>query len=601
MPGMFENQDQANRAFRENCSPRYLRLDGFEKWAKGTQYEGKVSWWDDSVPLWERAPCVCYPVVHIAASSYVDLLLGNGRFPEFSTKLGEDESDEDNGLDPEESAAVDRFIREHHKLCRFRAASRDALLSAQSCGSVCEIHGVRNNKPFVDMLPAKWCEPKLGVDGEVLELEVRYPYIEQYKQQNGKWAVRAKLYRRVINDKRDVEYLPADANENGIEPSWRENKDRTVDHNLGFCPVVWYPFMRGCAPVNEIDGQPIHATITDEIQQHDIARSQWHRGALLSEPQIVETGVDPEHNPTELGRAPVIISTEFGGPLGAKGSPTAQTGKITGGYGFGGAPKARKKGPGYPWRYPDPATKVFQLTYPGDALKSQEDNCRDLRLKLQEALSVVFLDPESIKFAATTSGKALEAIKQKQLDRCDQIRDDLTDRYFEPCVSMQLRIADTLMARGQKLRVPGHEKVKPILAKFREGGEWQIPTLQVRWGSYFAPDPAEQKIIVEMVLKALEAGVPLLTVKVAIQKLAPIFGIENVTAFIEELEAERQARQDEADERAAQATEREQKTLHEMNKTMVDNASADANEDDDADEASAGSRAGSRKKPSGAN
>jgi hypothetical protein len=597
---MFENQDQANRAFRENCSPRYLRLDAFEKWAKGTQYEGKVSWWDDSVPLWERQPCVVYPVVHIAAGSYVDLLLGNQRFPEFSTKLGEDESDEDNGLDPEESAAVDRFIREYHKICKYRAASREVLMGSQQSGSACEIHGVRNGKPFTDVLPAKWCEPKLGVEGEVVELEVRYPYIEQYRQQNGKWAVRAKLYRRVIDQKRDVEYLPAAANENGIEPSWRENKERTVEHNLGFCPVVWYPFMRGCAPVNEIDGQPIHATITDEIHQHDIARSQWHRGALLSEPQIVEIGVDGDHNPTELGRPPVIISTEHGGILGPKGVPTAQTGKVTGGYGYGAGQKARKKGPGYPWRYPDPETKVQQLTYPGDALKSQEDNCRDLRIKLQEALSVVFLDPESIKFAATTSGKALEAIKQKQLDRCDQIRDDLTDRYFEPSISMQLRIADAIMSRGQKLRVPGAQKVKPILAKFREGGEWQIPTLQVRWGSYFAPDPAEQKVIVEMVLKALEAGVPLLTVKVAIQKLAPIFGIENVTAFIEDLENERLERQAEADERAAQAAEREQQSLHARSAKMVANATAD-HDDGREDDAVAGAGARGRKKPSGAN
>lgn len=602
----IENQEAATRAFLANCSPRYRRLDAFEQWAKGTQYQHLPSWWDDSVPLWERQPCIVWPVVAIAAASYVDLLLGNGRFPDFTTKIGEDEGEEENGLDTEESATVDRFIREHHKVCRFRAASRDALESAQHCGSVCEIHGVRNSKPFVDMLPAKWCEPKLGIDGEVLSLEVRYPYQEQYKTPEGKWAVRTKLYRRVIDEKSDTTFLPADANENGIEPSWKIDKAQTVEHRLGFCPAIWYPFMRGCVPVNEIDGQPIHATITDEIHQHDIARSQWHRGALLSEPQIVETGVDPEHNPTGTGRPPVIISTEFGGPLNPHGQPTPKTGAITGGYMLGASQVARKKGPGYPWRYPDPETKVFQLTYPGDALKAQEDNCKDLRLKLQEALCVVFLDPESIKFAATTSGKALEAIKQKQIDRCDKIRDDLTDRFFEPSISMQLRIAHVILSRGQKLRVAGAAKVKPILAKFAKGDEWQIPSLQIRWGNYFAPDPAEQKVIVEMVLKALEAGVPLLTVKAAIQKLAPIFSIENVTAFMEELENERLERQAEADERAANVAKREKEELHAMSRRMVDE---DEDEDDDGGDGgigraaptTEGAGARGRKKPSGAN
>lgn len=595
----FENQEQANEAFMANVSPRYLKLDGFEQWVDGRQYDGLCSWWDDKVPLWERAPCIVYPVVAIAASSYVDLLLGNGRFPEFTTKQSEDESDEDNGLSVEESAALDRFIREYHKICRFKAASRDGLYSAQGCGSVCEIHGVRAGKPFVDIVPAKWCEPKLGQEGEVLSLEIRYPYLEQYKQQNGKWAVRAKLYRRVIDQQRDVEYLPADAHEHGLEPSWRENKARSVDHNLGFCPVIWYPFMRGCVPVNEIDGKPIHQHITDEIRQHDIARSQWHRGALLSEPQIVEIGVSPDVNPTEPGRTPLILSTERGGPLGPHGMPTEKTGAITGGFGFGHTQTARKKGPGYPWRFPDPDTKVIQLTYPGDALKCQEDNCRDLRLKLQEALCVVFLDPESIKFAATTSGKALEAIKQKQIDRCDQIRDDLTDRYFEPTISMQLRIADVILSRGQRLKVPGAEKVKKILAKFREPGErqstdvqrpsgWQIPTLQVRWGSYFAPDPAEQKTIVEMVINALGAGVPLLTIKAAIQKLAPIFGIENISAFMEELETERQARAEESAERSRAELE----AAHEIASKTAD---ADA-----ADPGAASGRGRGRKKPPGA-
>jgi hypothetical protein len=583
----FENQDAADKAFRANLSPRYCQLENFEKWAEGRQYDSKQGWFDESggVPLWERAPAVVYPVVDIAANSFVDLLLGEGRFPKFTTKLSEDESDEDNGLSPEQSADVDRFIRETHRLCRFRAYSRDASYSGMICGSTAAIHGVRAGKPFVDLVPAKWCEPELGQEGEVLKLEVRYPYQEQFKDRSGKWAVRAKLYRRVIDDKRDVEYLPGDAAESGIEPDWKENKARSVDHGLGFCPVIWYPFMRGCVPVNELDGKPIHRHITDEIHQHDIARSQWHRGALMSEPQIVETGVTPGYSPTDIGRKPDIYASVDGK---AKFSSQEELdrlkskGVITGSYGSSGQPaKARKKGPGWVWQYANPETKVFVLTYPGEALKAQEDNCRDLRLKLQESLCVIFLDPESIKFAATTSGKALQAIKQKQIDRCGQIRDDLEQRLFEPSVSMQLRIAQRVMASGQKLKTPGAKKVKPILDMMLQGGEWSAPTIYTLWGDYYAPDPAEQEIIVRMVLSALEAGVPMLTVKAAVQKLAPIFGIENVSAFVDELETERERRSKDAMLKAQQ----ELKAAHDL-------ASAGDDDSEDDDEELGAARAG---------
>ena len=573
----FENQDAADKAFTANLSPRYCRLESFEKWADGRQYDGMQSWWDDSgdKPLWERAPAICYPVVDIAAGSFVDLLLGEGRYPEFTTKPSEDESTEDNGLSPEDSALIDRFIRETHRLCRFRAYSRDALYTGMVSSSTAAIHGVRNGKPFVDLVPAKWCEPELGLEGEVLKLEVRYPYQEQYKDGNGKWTVRTRLYRRVIDVKRDVEYLPGDAREDGIEPAWVENKARSVDHGLGFCPAIWYPFMRGCVPVNEIDGKPIHRHVTDEIRQHDIARSQWHRGALMSEPQPYEIGVTPGYSPTDIGRTAGIPSSEDGKATFQNQEQLDRlkaSGKVTGSYG-GSAPTraARKKGPGWVWQYSDPKTQVGVLTYPGEALKAQEDNCRDLRMKLQESLAVIFLDPDSIKFAATTSGKALQAIKQKQIDRCGQYRDDLDQRLFEPSVSMQLRIAQRVLANKQKLKTPGAAKCRDILNAMIVDGEWQPPTVYTQWGSYYEPDPTEQETIVRMALAALEAGVPMVTLELAVQKIAPIFGIENVAALLKTLESERAVRTAEAAKRFAA----EQGAFHDRAAKLTDDTEDD--------------------------
>jgi hypothetical protein len=448
----FIGAELAQKAILANTSPRYRRLEKLERWAEGSQYDGLVSWWDDSVPLWERAPCFVYPIAKIAIDSNTDLVLGEGRFPSFSTKPDENEGAETSGTDEKASEDIDRFLGEYHRLCRFKAHARFAFTAAQSCGTAVAIHGARDGRPFADLIPAKWGTPELGTHGEVLSIEVRYPYVEEYKQMDGKWAVRAKLYRRVIDATRDITFFPADANLNGTEPNWIQDPQNSGVHNLGFAPVIWYPFMRGCVPVNVIDGHAVHATVLDEIRAHDIAISQRHRGALLSEGQIVEIGVTPGENPTDPGRQARLASVD------------EKTGQVVGTFRDPGKPQAaRKKGPGYPWQYADPQTKVEWIASPTSAFDSQDKNARDLRTKIMQALAVVLLDHEGVQGIRELSGKALEAIKQTQLDRCDQYRDDVRDGFLLPSVDMQLRISQKL---GASLQVPGIEKMIPALKKF---------------------------------------------------------------------------------------------------------------------------------------
>lgn len=459
----FEGAEQARKAIEVNTSPRYKRLEDLERWVDGTQYDGLTSWWDNAQPLWERAPCIVYPVAQIAIQSNTDLVLGEGRFPSFSAKPSEDEGDDSSGTDEDAATAIDRFLTEYHRACRFRAHCREAFSAAQGCGTAVAIHGARGGKPFANLVPAKWATPLvvardgksevpgLGPNGEVLKLEIRYPYLEEFKHPGGKWAVRAKLYRRVIDGENDVTYLPAEAQQSGIEPDWQPDKDISGPHGLGFCPVIWYPFMRGCVPVNVIDGKALHANLRDEIRAHDIALSQRHRGALYSEPQMCEIGVRPGYNPTDIGRLPMLPSVDADGkPSGAYRNP-------------GPDGTARKKGPGYVNQYEDANTKVQYLCYPPEALKAQDDNARDLRVKLMQSLGVVLLDHEGIAGIKQLSGKALEAIKQTQLDRCDSYRDDVKEGFLLPSVDMQLRIAQKL---GPSLRVSGIEKMIPALKKF---------------------------------------------------------------------------------------------------------------------------------------
>lgn len=567
----YADREAAEKAFRANTSMRYRRIDSLERWVSGTQYDGKQSWWDETgnTPLWDRAPCIVYPIVHIAIGSHVDLVLGENRFPLFTSKPDEDEADEASGLSPEHSHDLDRFVSEYHRLSRFRAHCREAFGAAMGAKSVCAIHGHRGGVPFNELIPAKWCAPEFDAQRRVTRLEIRYPYLEEYQQQNGKWALRAKLYRRVIDDKSDTTYKSADAQADGREPSWSVDPALTVSHGLGFCPVIWYPFMRGCVPVNVYDGRAIHETILDEIQAHDIALSQRHRGALLTEPQVVEIGVPPGYNPTDVGRTPLVITTEKGSPAGPGGTVNpGPENRITGHFGAAGpGAEARKKGPGWVWQYTSTDAKVSVLNYPSESLKAQSENAEDIRRKIQDTLAVVMLDPDSLKFAASTSGKALEALKERQIDRCDQYRDDLKENFLLPSVDMQLRIAAKV---GAALKVSGAAKVRGLLAKFLSqiGSEWLAPSLQVKWGPYARPAEDDQQKVAATIVQLKTAG--LLTQRAAIQKLtaAGIIGVESIDEYIKSLEDEKAKAQEEAQKQAQDQHGREMELQHTLAKTL---------------------------------
>lgn len=452
--------DEAALAIQANVSPRYCRLEALESWVTSSQYNDKPSWWTGGpkdVPRWERKPCFVYPVTRIAIASNVDLVLGEGRFPGITSKPGEKEAELDGGLGETDSESLDRFIREYHKVSRFKAHVREAFGAAQGCGTTIAIHGHRNGKPFNDLIPAKWGEREVDADGNVTKLEIRYPFLDE-KKINGKWTVRAMLYRRVIDATVDITFFPAEAREDGTEPNWQPDPAQTIAHGLGFCPVIWYAFMRGCAPVNRIDGHAIHAELRDEIHCLDLALSQKQTCDLFSEPQPVETGVSPGYNPTgELGRAAEIPSTENGGT-----GPGA--GAITGAYPDGPTNQpARKKGPGYVWQYSSEKTKVEYLEFPAGLLEAQEGHCNDLLGKIEQGLAVVLPKPSEFKFAGAVSGRSLQETKSRQYDRCDQYRDDLEEGFILPSVSMQLRIAQK--AREQ-LKVPGIKAALPILDRF---------------------------------------------------------------------------------------------------------------------------------------
>lgn len=524
---------EAVRTLNANHSPRYHALHELERWVETTQYDDRKADWLDScdVPLWERRPCVAYPTVGAAIASNVDLVLGEGRFPE----LRPEDTDED---DDEKRAKGSAALGALTEKARVKAVCREVLAAGQGCGSAVAIVGVRAGKLFADTTKAKWCSPEFDLDGAVARLEIRYPYLDRtWDNAKRVWRVECKLYRRVIDATRDVTYLPAKADPDGAEPQWVEDPARTFVHGLGSCPVVWYAHRKGTSVVNDIDGKAIHARCLDEVKAYDFALSQRHRCAIMLEPQIVEIGVPPGYSPTESGRVPTQMAHP-GRPIDV----SAEIGALTKAQSYDhpsdhAGSGARKKGPGFPWQYANDKTKVEMLQLAPGALDALTNHIADLRNKLSEALAVVFLDPDNLKFAATVSGKALAIMKQRQLDACDITRDDFGENFLVPLVRMLARIAVKAGA------LPKGTDTAALAAIAGGSG------VKLDWGEYFKPGTDEEKATVELATAAHQAG--LITLRLAVEKIQRTFGIDSVDALLAELETER-----------AEKAEREQEALH---------------------------------------
>lgn len=454
---------EAVSALSRNLSPRARELRTLEAYVDGTQYAGLEPWEADA-PMLTRAPCIVYPIVKMAIDSNVDLLLGEGRRPVVTTRPSEDDTALGvDGLGTDDSETVDRYMASAHRESRFWTVARTAFALGQGARSSATVWCARNGRLAAEVLRARWCEPQFDVHGEnVAQLVVSYPYIDTERQADGSYLARAKLYRRVIDETSDTTYLPLLADPNGRPPqlaAWSPDPARSVKHGLGFCPVVWYAHMRG--PVSEatFDGNAVHELLEDEIRAHDYALSMRHSAALYAgEPQWTEIGVEQGSNPSTPadGNAGIAVhASRLGGPASASNPMTGtfrSPSRMTG----------RKKGARHVWQYENDNAKVTLHTLPGEALKALDEHARDVRQKLCECLAVVFLDPENIKFAATLSGKALESVKRRQLDRMDIYRDDFGDGWIKPSGAMVLRISAVL---GESLRTPGIKKALPVLRR----------------------------------------------------------------------------------------------------------------------------------------
>lgn len=535
--------ERAIKILNANLSPRARTLALFESEVDGTRFDGRPAWTDDSVPIYERKPAIIYQAVESSIQSKLDLLLGEGRYPTVTSRPEEDEGDEDeeDGLGEEDSKRVDRLIVSISKEARLPGLFREMYESAQGCGTAIALLGSRRNRLFAETLPAKHARCERNADGDLVSVTIQYPYID-HQLVKGQWTATCMLYRRVIDANNDITYAPGVARDDGVEPVWREQS--SVPHGLGFVPVRWYKHRAPRQNISGDDGNPVHKTLLGQLEAIDMALSQRHQGALTSLPQLIEIGVEPGYNPTAPGRSGSSVSVTMTGGAPGPNNPVRGEYRTQASRGTSGA---RKKGPNHPYQYESPDTKVSAINTPGDALAAIDAHIKDLRAKICETLAWVPLDPDSIKFAATVSGKALEILRERELNRVSRDREVFGEEVILGTIDMLLRIA---LKQSAQLRTPRLKRCVSVLQGMLDGEEWQTPTLSLVWPSYFMPSAEDNGKIVETACKAYDGKIA--TRRKQVEMCKRVLAVDNVDAYIEELEAENAERDEkETDELAA--------------------------------------------------
>ena len=85
-----ERDEAMGRIKRLADDPRTRHLEDLEATWKGLRYEreGRASFFDKSVPLQDRAPCIVDPIVRVAGRRLASLVFGESRFPTLSVRAG---------------------------------------------------------------------------------------------------------------------------------------------------------------------------------------------------------------------------------------------------------------------------------------------------------------------------------------------------------------------------------------------------------------------------------------------------------------------------------------------------------------------------------
>jgi len=494
---MFNPSKETLTSFNERLNAfgedvRYWRLNTHEAFWRGAHYDNRPNFWDDTVPLQERAPCVRSHIVETSITRLADLVFGKSRFP----VLAVGESDYDVVFSEPEQEVLAAFVARIVEKASLRTVMRTLLEQGLGVGSSVVLCSIVRGLPKAQVLSAKYCTPTFSRHNEVETLTISY-----LTEKDGK-SVR---FRRVLDATSDTTFFELAPELVGKVP-WMPDPDRTVEHNLGFCPVIWRAHQPEVSDHDCLDGQPLFAGCESEVEALDMALSLRHRNALYNgEPQIIRSGVDTVNPLGEVGRQ--AKSDGFLNWIGA--TPYSNRGSGT------------KKAPGKIWNLPQGADAKL-LESSGAGAQILELDAEGLRKVLLEARSIVIASPETV--SANASAALMEVIHAPMVATADMLRDPYGALLVE-IVNMFLRMATTPIVEQQGLFVVGYVIVRQLLQRCYYEGIWVGLSITCAWGEYFEAKWLDISAGV-MAAKEANGGLPVMTHKQSLQLIAPLIHSE---------------------------------------------------------------------------
>lgn len=532
-------------------SPRFRRLETYQRYWDCSIYEGRPGFLDQSidVPLLERAPCIVYPIVRAATQTITSMSMGLGKFPEILSMTSEDDTlfDPRFGLNTADSAILDAGVKKISEQARLPAVAIQLCETSLVQGTCVPIVSINQGRLRVSQLDPKTCTPTFNAqNSEVVDsIEVSYRYLDEYFDSSlQEYCKRVMQCRRIIDKTNDTTFVPIEVKHNKDFPvPGTPDKTKTFTHGFGFCPVVWYAHRTSLSDTQSFDGKPIHWGLASQLDALHFAYSQRHRAAMYcGDPQYWETGVDPENDLQAMGRVAAIAQPTALNPSGKN---------MAGGWAFGtggaGGGKKRRKGPGAVWQYASPESKVGMLSLPGDALKAVDMHASDLRVKICEALGITFVDPSQLKGAGDISGKTLAFIFALQVATCNALREDFGRKLLLPLMNLIYRVVLSPAAASGGLYLAGVQDMIKVLGRFNapvgDGKQtnWFEPAQKLIWGEYFEPSDVDEATRGAVSIQALQNG--LVTLPTAVAHIRGIFpDITNVDQYVLSLQAEKAQR-----------------------------------------------------------
>lgn len=478
--------------------PRFRELDRKEAYYRTTQDDHKRYTWEGTFRGYgdqadirpgfyvlhsQRKPSARYDLGRVIVRRLTNFLLGADRFPDIKSQ---DEDTED---------FARAFVRE--------SRLRQKLVGVRNLGGAegtgCMSFGLVNGAPRFEAHNAKHCTVLSWVDrtdfrvGSVLKAYL-YP---RRVLEGEKVVTRDFFYARYWDERTEIVWEPIRA-EIARTPAWSLQPSRVITHGAGFCPFYWIPNIAGVDD-NDEDGESDYEGQHDMLDEINRVLSASSSGTRASVDPTVVIRMDPQMNNGTLrkGHENAIYS-----PNGAE-----------------------------------------YLELRGTSQQAASRLLLDLKTSVLDATGVVLVDPKEIA-AQAQSAAAMRIVYAPMLATLDALREQYGEYAIRRPVMDAIRYIRALGERGPSVRTEDDgtivETRTVIDLSPKEDGTQRNPGkgehLELNWPPYFPPTWVDTQAAVTAV-QAANGGKPVITQKTGIAAVQTMFGITDVDAELEELEA----------------------------------------------------------------